>query len=1203
MRKKASPWLVAAAALLISTGAASDKVHADELVKDETVVSESQEEDVESSDVETVEVGEEEASEVTDSEEVSEQAEEVGEETAEEAEVTAEEVTDAEETTEEETTAEEETGETAEDETEETEEIEDKKDAEAVEVSTDTDAAKADDKKDAEAAKEVTDKDAVKADDKKDAAKADEKKDAEEIKPVVTNEEEALVSKTGWNNINGKWRFYYGTGNYDFYKDRLFEEGGNCYYLDSSGYAQTGWVNYDGNYYYANSSGAFISGWLPKDGVYFYLGSPNASASDSYVTRFAMRSNGIYEIKGDSYYFSKSGIMMTGWASNGSSSYYAGTDGKLVKGWQKVGNNWYHFGYTNQVGENKYEVKGYDMRTYSYTLYGKDYYFGDNGVMKTGWIDRNGTGNTYWYANTSGELVSGWAKIDNKNYFFGYSNYDSYKGWYASGHDMRKNQTYYIEEKPYYFDKFGVNRTGWIELKDGNYDSYYGVYDYSGYYGYYYDTDSVWYYANPKGILQQGWTTVSGKDYFLGNVSNYSDGTYSVTGFAMQKGIKKIGNYGYFFDDYGALKKTGWIEDRHYNSDGSYEGHSWYYAIKDGILAQGWQKIGSDYYFFGDTSNNNYYYLKTDQTLYWKGNYYRVDKNGVLGTGMFEISDLYETTPYYASASGVLQNGWFKIGGKDYYAENGVLARGVKYVDGNYYCFGERGDMRTGWVQTDENTWRFFDSWGVAAKGWRTLSGKKYYFFSGNSYDAGRMADNISYVEGKRYFFENGALATGANGWKSFERVIDINGKKEVVDCYVNKDGTVRTAPMKVSNDVIYAIDSDGELVKNSTLYIDGKLRLTDASGKVIWKKGWQSGKRLVHDDFGNSAYEVVWYYLDPSYTVTTSKIMSIDGATYAFNNYGIMQTGYLTSSIYDPKTGSSRYGLFDENGKEVTGDGWHKVDGSYYYIKDRNVYRGGIYTINYEKYYFDAEGRLYVNTNFYNYHGDERFYKADKDGKLTYLSKGWQFVRDYYDGNQWYDNVWVFLDAEGRCYRDDKWIPGDNGSWYYVDNGRMVTGPTYINDEDRVYVFGEDGKLVKNNFTNLENTTFKAYGDQNGIGYNGILKKGGYSYMVEGGYLEYSFYDDYNNPFVADSNGAIRTTAGWFQRKFEMTCPFTGKKFTVLENCYVDSQGHALEAGWHTIGGKKYYFQNGAALTGTQYLNGQKFVFDAKGALVSSAK
>ena len=69
------------------------------------------------------------------------------------------------------------------------------------------------------------------------------------------------------------------------------------------------------------------------------------------------------------------------------------------------------------------------------------------------------------------------------------------------------------------------------------------------------------------------------------------------------------------------------------------------------------------------------------------------------------------------------------------------------------------------------------------------------------------------------------------------------------------------------------------------------------------------------------------------------------------------------------------------------------------------------------------------------------------------------------------------------------------------------------------------------------------------------------------------------------------------------MTCPFTGKKFTVLENCYVDSQGHALEAGWHKIGGKKYYFQNGAALTGTQYLNGQKFVFDAKGALVSSAK
>ena len=213
------------------------------------------------------------------------------------------------------------------------------------------------------------------------------------------------------------------------------------FYFDSTGIMQTGRVTIDGKTYVFGSTGVFAEGWLAVGKNRYYC-----TREDGLVT-------GWKEIKGEWYYFDFQGAMQTGWNKVSGTWYYLDSDGKMQKNWQFIDGVWYYFGGSGA------------MRTGWQQIGGKWYYLGGNGAMRKGWQQLGGK---WYYFKSSGAMAAEefcdgyWLNADgtwtykhraswrynSKGWWFGDDT-----GWYA------KNQTYYINEMSYDFDKDGY----WIQ--------------------------------------------------------------------------------------------------------------------------------------------------------------------------------------------------------------------------------------------------------------------------------------------------------------------------------------------------------------------------------------------------------------------------------------------------------------------------------------------------------------------------------------------------------------------------------------------------------------------------------------------------------------------------------------------------------------------------------------------------------------------
>ena len=144
-----------------------------------------------------------------------------------------------------------------------------------------------------------------------------------------------VVRGTGWQKVNGKWRYFKKDGTY--YKNKWIQDKGKWYYLDGSGYMATGWKQISGKWYYFRADGSMVSEefvdgyWLRKDGS---AESKKASWKPS-GTRWWFgysfgwyAKNAWYTIDGKEYYFYPSGYLaVSQWIGN----YYVGGDGAYVK--------------------------------------------------------------------------------------------------------------------------------------------------------------------------------------------------------------------------------------------------------------------------------------------------------------------------------------------------------------------------------------------------------------------------------------------------------------------------------------------------------------------------------------------------------------------------------------------------------------------------------------------------------------------------------------------------------------------------------------------------------------------------------------------------------------------------------------------------------------------------------------------------------
>ena len=271
-------------------------------------------------------------------------------------------------------------------------------------------------------------------------------------------------------------------------------------------------------------------------------------------------------------------------------------------------------------------------------------------------------------------------------------------------------------------------------------------------------------------------------------------------------GFVKIDKDYYYFNNSEYAERDEWIY---------YRGQK-YYFDEQGIMKTGWLKENGKWYYFGERGDGalRVSWFEID------GKWYFADKNGVMQTGWIESKG----NRYYLDSDGVMATGWQYIGGRKLYfgdANDGALKKGWFQVDGlwyyvdsqyrlkqgwflddnNWYYMDQNGAAQTGWV-LDGSTWYYLDARGVMQTGW-VLDGSTWYYMNGS----GAMLTGWV-LDGNTWYYMNGSGAM-QTGW-----VLDGN-----TWYYMNGSGAMQTGWVLV-NGSWYYLKSNGSMAANEI--IDG---------------------------------------------------------------------------------------------------------------------------------------------------------------------------------------------------------------------------------------------------------------------------------------------------------------------------------------------------------------------------------------------
>lgn len=348
----------------------------------------------------------------------------------------------------------------------------------------------------------------------------------------------AMTSFAAWQQEDGQWIYTDSSGNR--VTDAWRQSGNNYYYLGSDGVMATDqWVE---DSYYVNEDGARVSNqWIyveegtddapNSDGGWFFLSESGRAITDGWQT-----------INGNRYHFDSDGTMDYGWFTDDENLYYLGdeNDGAMKTGWLALEwdedsapedgevstvvtsgemGEWFYF------QENGRAVRATEDSYVSRRINGNRYYFDENGVMATGWVevaDRKEDDPTgistlkYFGTEDQGQMTTGWRYLyddptDSDDDEFDYSpatpsnatpsnaalpERDDFEdgAWYyfdgdgvpaylSNEADTLSDATTRINGQNYFFDEYGRMQSGLLgfQLEDGSVlSAYFGADDSDG---------------------------------------------------------------------------------------------------------------------------------------------------------------------------------------------------------------------------------------------------------------------------------------------------------------------------------------------------------------------------------------------------------------------------------------------------------------------------------------------------------------------------------------------------------------------------------------------------------------------------------------------------------------------------------------------------------------------------------------------------
>ena len=502
------------------------------------------------------------------------------------------------------------------------------------------------------------------------------------------------------------------------------------------------------------------------------------------------------------------------------------------------------------------------------------------------------------------------------------------------------------------------------------------------------------------------------------------------------------------------------------------------YWIKDGVNVEfpGLIRInvGTDaaphyhYYYFGEDSKavkDGMYKVEKNNGLPLPCYNYKFDANGIIehdeDTSKNGICDGDGSKFYYIDGVKVGE-GLIMVDGSYYYARTSTaeIIRGRSYwitktnnypVEAGLYNFDADGKMSIdGFVEYGGFTY-YYDN-GTLAKGF-TKIGDDYYFFNAAS---GKMYKDIElWVGGNEYGIEAGLHYFGSDGKMLVQDV--ENGAREIVE----KDGKLylmidkSTAPeglYEIDGEYYYA-QAYGVLAVDKEIY--ATTELLDGTG---WYRFGADGK-LIKNGFADCG-GYTFYFTDG---IRAKGFTKIGDDYYIFNAYsGKMYKNanmWVSSNDYGIKGGLHYFG---EDGKMVNPDvenGKKQIvekGGKLYLMIDKSLAPEGLYEIDGEYYYAQADGTLAVDKDIYattKLLDGTGWYKFDTDGKL--IKNGFAdcggFTFYFTDGirakgfTKIGDDYYIFNTYSGKMYKNANMWVGSND--YGIKGG--------------LHYFGEDGKMA----------------------------------------------------------------------------------------------------------------------------------------------
>ena len=186
-----------------------------------------------------------------------------------------------------------------------------------------------------------------------------------------------VIKKAQWIEQNGKR--YFVTAEGKLYQNQIITFGNTWYYMGADGSVQKGIVSNKGTYYFADSESGIIrkqAGWIGYHGK--------------------------------KYYSQKTGVLYKNqFISFNETYYYCGSDAAIVTGKQVVGGIIYNF-----------DSNGIMKKEGGWGEYNGNKYYKNPATgfpYKNQWVT---FGQTWYYANVNGFMVSGWQTIKGYRYYF-----------------------------------------------------------------------------------------------------------------------------------------------------------------------------------------------------------------------------------------------------------------------------------------------------------------------------------------------------------------------------------------------------------------------------------------------------------------------------------------------------------------------------------------------------------------------------------------------------------------------------------------------------------------------------------------------------------------------------------------------------------------------------------------------------------------